>query len=78
MVLVDKLPPPVRADGLQRIRDSWKIPSDSITALSSWPKDFSQGITLVQCHSHNDYWRKVPLFDALTAGCVGVEADMAR
>jgi hypothetical protein len=76
MALVDNLTPPVHANGLQRIRESWKMPSDSITALSPWPKDFSQGITPVQCHSHNDYWRKVPLFDALTAGCVGVEADV--
>jgi hypothetical protein len=30
----------------------------------------------VQCHSHNDYWREVPLFSALRAGCVGVEADI--
>lgn len=76
MVLVDRLIPPVHANGLQRIRDSWKMPSDSITALFPWPKDFSQGITPVQCHSHNDYWRNVPLFDALAAGCVGVEADV--
>lgn len=76
MVLADRLIPPVHANGLQRIRESWKTPSDSITALSPWPKDFSQGVTPVQCHSHNDYWRKVPLFDALSAGCVGVEADV--
>ncbi|THC89990.1 hypothetical protein EYZ11_010549 [Aspergillus tanneri] len=44
------------------------MPSDFITALTPWPKGFSQGITPVQRHSHNDYWRSVPLFDALTAG----------
>ncbi|GFF62822.1 altered inheritance of mitochondria protein 6 homolog ARB_06966 [Aspergillus lentulus] len=76
MALVDNPIPPVHANGLQRIRESWKKPSDSVTALSPWPKDFSQGITPARCHSHNDYWRKVPLFDALTAGCVGVEADV--
>lgn len=76
MVLADRLIPPVHANGLQRIRESWKTPSDSITTLSPWPKDFSQGVTPVQCHSHNDYWRKVPLFDALSTGCVGVEADV--
>lgn len=26
-------------------------------------------------HSHNDYWRPVPLFDALSLGVTGVEAD---
>jgi hypothetical protein len=28
------------------------------------------------CHSHNDYNRPVPLFEALAAGCIGVEADI--
>ncbi|KAM3068455.1 Altered inheritance of mitochondria protein 6 [Clarireedia jacksonii] len=28
------------------------------------------------CHSHNDYSRSVPLFEALAAGCTGVEADI--
>jgi len=28
------------------------------------------------CHSHNDYWRKVPFFSAVHAGCIGVEADV--
>lgn len=30
----------------------------------------------VPCHSHNDYWRHIPLYSALTAGCVSVEADV--
>jgi hypothetical protein len=34
------------------------------------------GITPVPCHSHNDYWRKAPLFDALQAGCTSIEADI--
>lgn len=28
------------------------------------------------CHSHNDYTRDVPLYDALSAGCMSVEADV--
>ena len=28
------------------------------------------------CHSHNDYWRREPLFQAIKAGCTGVEADV--
>ena len=27
-------------------------------------------------HSHNDYWRPVPFFSALSLGCVSVEADV--
>lgn len=30
----------------------------------------------IQCHSHNDYWRPIPLKSALRAGCTGVEADV--
>ena len=33
-------------------------------------------VTPIPCHSHNDYWRKVPLFTALHAGCIGTEADV--
>jgi hypothetical protein len=30
----------------------------------------------VPCHSHNDYWRRIPLFDAVHAGCSSIEADV--
>ena len=30
----------------------------------------------IACHSHNDYWRKEPLFSALKTGCIGIEADV--
>ena len=44
--------------------------------LGHWPTDFSADVRPVACHSHNDYWRKEPLFSALEAGCTGVEADV--
>ena len=44
--------------------------------LGRWPTDFSADVQPVACHSHNDYWRKEPLFSALNAGCTGVEADV--
>jgi hypothetical protein len=28
------------------------------------------------CHSHNDYWRRVPFYAAIAAGCTSVEADI--
>ncbi|OOQ84942.1 hypothetical protein PEBR_28359 [Penicillium brasilianum] len=44
--------------------------------IAHWPTDFTRDIIPVGCHSHNDYWRRVPLFSALQAGCIGVEADV--
>lgn len=34
------------------------------------------GIVPKSCHSHNDYWRRLPLYDALSVGCTSVEADV--
>lgn len=58
-----------------------KIPRNEIftntTLLRNFlDEDFSRDILPVPCHSHNDYLRDVPLFDALSAGCSGVEADI--
>lgn len=44
--------------------------------LSPWPYDFNQDIDPIPCHSHNDYTRRVPLYNALAVGCMGVEADI--
>lgn len=56
--------------------DEWKSPEDSVHLLSPWNTEFTRGITPLPCHSHNDYWRSVPLYEALAAGCTGVEADI--
>ncbi|CAG8898523.1 unnamed protein product [Penicillium egyptiacum] len=34
------------------------------------------GVIPIPCHSHNDYWRHVPLRSALHAGCISVEVDV--
>ena len=65
------------------------LPSDIQKTIASWglsdyptqftaklPPNFSQDILPISCHSHNDYWRQVPLYDALAAGCTSVEADV--
>ncbi|KAF2762713.1 hypothetical protein EJ05DRAFT_10330 [Pseudovirgaria hyperparasitica] len=44
--------------------------------LAEYPTDFTQNVLPIPCHSHNDYWRRVPLFQALHYGCTGVEADV--
>lgn len=44
--------------------------------LSPWPLDSLKTIKPVSCHSHNDYDRDIPLFSAMSAGCIGFEADV--
>ncbi|ESK98293.1 hypothetical protein Moror_43 [Moniliophthora roreri MCA 2997] len=52
----------------------------SLTAANtSWlyyPTQFTQGIVPKAIHSHNDYWREVPLLTALSFGVASVEADV--
>ncbi|KAI1424173.1 hypothetical protein F5Y12DRAFT_464579 [Xylaria sp. FL1777] len=50
--------------------------STSPVNVSAWLGEPSQTVMPRGCHSHNDYLRKHPLFTALTAGCIGVEADV--
>ncbi|KAI4089306.1 MAG: hypothetical protein LQ344_005524 [Seirophora lacunosa] len=64
-------------NGVELILSRWGLPSSSTQqALTTWPTDFSRDVQPIACHSHNDYWRRVPLYDALAAGCTGVEADI--
>ena len=76
LALIRRLSPKTPSNGLQSITKNWQGPSDSLSLLSPRPQDFSRDINPIQCHSHNDYWRRVPLYDALEVGCVGVEADI--
>ena len=66
----------VLPDDIHRIVVSWGRPGHIGAGLSSWPTDFSRDIMPIPCHSHNDYWRRVPLFSAIEVGCIGVEADI--
>ncbi|WEW57439.1 Altered inheritance of mitochondria protein 6 [Emydomyces testavorans] len=56
--------------------DRWGRPGEPGEYLAHWPTDKTADITPVACHSHNDYWRRVPLYSAIQAGCIGVEADV--
>lgn len=55
---------------------NWGKPGSGTEGLAWYPTDFLRDVLPVPCHSHNDYWRRVPLFSALHAGCTGVEADV--
>ncbi|EIM92651.1 uncharacterized protein STEHIDRAFT_89836 [Stereum hirsutum FP-91666 SS1] len=48
----------------------------SNSSLLQYPTQFTQSIVPKQIHSHNDYWRDVPLFTALSFGVASVEADV--
>lgn len=41
-----------------------------------YPTDFTQGIVPKAFHSHNDYWRQLPFYSALSVGAISVEADV--
>ncbi|KAI0135664.1 PLC-like phosphodiesterase [Daldinia grandis] len=63
-------------DGPDKVFGNWGKPGTGTEGLAWYPTDFLRDVVPIRCHSHNDYWRKVPLFSALHAGCIGVEADV--
>ncbi|KAG5305189.1 PI-PLCc_GDPD_SF superfamily domain-containing protein [Histoplasma capsulatum G186AR] len=44
--------------------------------LYGYPTDLTRGIIPIPVHSHNDYWRDLPFYSALSAGCISIEADV--
>ena len=44
--------------------------------LHTYPTHLTQGIIPKALHSHNDYWRPLPFYSALSVGAVSVEADV--
>ena len=55
---------------------NWGQPNQPGESVSGYPTDFTRDVIPMPCHSHNDYWRRVPLFEAIHYGCIGVEADV--
>ncbi|KAI8981286.1 hypothetical protein BD414DRAFT_464401 [Trametes punicea] len=49
----------------------------SNSKLLQYPTQFTQNIMPKMIHSHNDYWRDVPLLTALSFGVASVEADVS-
>lgn len=54
----------------------WGKPGHPGEGLAEYPTDATRDVLPIPCHSHNDYWRRIPLFDAIHWGCTGVEADV--
>ncbi|OAX84883.1 hypothetical protein ACJ72_00734 [Emergomyces africanus] len=61
---------------IEKVISRWGHPGQLGEYLSRWPTDTTGGVMPIPCHSHNDYWRPVPLYSALEAGCISVEADI--
>jgi len=52
------------------------ISDESSSPLVQYPTQLTQNIVPKQIHSHNDYWRDVPLLEAISFGVASVEADV--
>lgn len=68
--------PPPDHSGIHSVVEHWQEPDSNGAYKFEWRDDFSRDIVPKSCHSHNDYWRRVPLYNALAAGCVSIEADI--
>jgi hypothetical protein len=64
------------ASDIDTYLQNWGKPGSGTEGLSWYPTDFTRDVLPIPCHSHNDYWRRVPLFSALRAGCISVESDV--
>ncbi|PNS21124.1 Altered inheritance of mitochondria protein 6 [Sphaceloma murrayae] len=58
------------SEPLQRILANTGAP------LYQYPTQLTQDIVPKAIHSHNDYWRQIPLYSALSVGAVSVESDV--
>ena len=54
----------------------WEASSFGKNGSTVRAEDITRNVIPLDCHSHNDYWRRVPLFQALHYGCASVEADI--
>jgi len=54
----------------------WEAPSLTGDTSAPFPISLTHNVKTLRCHSHNDYWRQVPLYQALHYGCTSVEADV--
>jgi hypothetical protein len=53
-----------------------KFPQSLSTSPGEVLYNSTQGVTPIQCHSHNDFLHRNPVYDALAAGCTGIETDI--
>lgn len=58
------------------LTQSWSVDVNSADKISHTIENLTRDIEIKPLHSHNDYWRKQPLFDALSHGCQSIESDI--
>ena len=66
----------IPSSSIQKTIASWGLSNYPTQSAANLSADFSRDINPIPCHSHNDYTRQIPLYDALAAGCSSVEADV--
>lgn len=44
--------------------------------LTTYATDLTRNLVPKMLHSHNDYWRDIPFYSALSVGAISVEADV--
>ncbi|PSN59080.1 hypothetical protein BS50DRAFT_580249 [Corynespora cassiicola Philippines] len=67
---------PLLLDDYSPSYPTWPQPGDVPSPGQDPPSNITQDVQPIPCHSHNDYWRQIPLYEALHYGCTGVEADV--
>ncbi|RWA05629.1 hypothetical protein EKO27_g9479 [Xylaria grammica] len=72
---------PPKQNALNKLLSTTVLAAQSVNKGSSaplnpWPLDSLNSVLPTPCHSHNDYDRDIPVFEALSAGCIGMEADV--
>ncbi|KAI3343763.1 hypothetical protein F4824DRAFT_20322 [Ustulina deusta] len=74
-------PVPPTQDALNKLLSTTVLVAQTVNKgsgapLNPWPLDSLNSVLPTPCHSHNDYDQNVPVFAALSAGCISMEADV--
>ncbi|KAJ2990295.1 hypothetical protein NUW58_g3024 [Xylaria curta] len=72
---------PPKQDALNKLLSTTVLAAQSVNKgsgapLNPWPLNSLNAVLPTSCHSHNDYDQDVPVFAALSAGCISMEADV--
>lgn len=86
LVLIAALYNALAALATQLGTDPYQVPQSLALLLSqlekdnssmyTYPTDLTRNLVPKFLHSHNDYWRDIPFYSALSVGAVSIEADV--